>query len=193
MSPCLSDRALMRVVAELGEPAERAHLATCTDCAARHRRLTGEMDMIRHVLVTTVEPSLPARQAPRRWVPALATLSAVVMVGALLWIEVAVWKAIRSQSDAEPAPQVADILADVSYALFSVDGEPTSVRAQSPLVALDHASEVDGVCDGFPWPDEQAGCESAPSGLEEADEPIEVAAVEDNVFERENSDQGGEP
>ena len=193
MSSCLSKRALMRVVAELGAPAEHAHLATCAACAARYRRLTGEMDVIRHVLATSPEPSLSVTPAPRRWVPAMAALSAVVMVSALLWIEVTVWRTIQSASDAESAQQVVGVLGDISSALLSVDGEPASVRAQSLLAALDQRSEANGVCDESAWPEEEAPCARVPSGFEEVEDPIEAGAVEASDFEWENSDQGEEP
>jgi hypothetical protein len=191
MSSCLSDRALMRVLAELGTLAEDAHLAACALCAARYCRLRGEMDMIRHVLVTTPEPSAPAVAAPRWRVPGLAALSAVVLVSALLWIEVAVWKTIESTSDPEPGQQLADVLANVSSALLSVDGEPASVRASSLLTALDHGSEPDGVCDEAASP--ESGCASALSGLEETEDPVEVATVEETFFTSGHSEHGGEP
>src|SRR5207247_7194987 len=66
MSRCLSDEALMRVVAELATPAERAHLAACPACGARRSRLEGELDGIRQVLVTTAEPRRLAAPS-RRW------------------------------------------------------------------------------------------------------------------------------
>ena len=47
MSRCLSDKALMRVMAELATPAEQAHLAACAACAARWREVSGEMGRIR--------------------------------------------------------------------------------------------------------------------------------------------------
>jgi hypothetical protein len=70
----------MKVLAELGAPAEHAHLATCAVCAERHRGLRGEVQVIRHVLVTTPEPDSVATRVPRRRVPAMVALSAVVMV-----------------------------------------------------------------------------------------------------------------
>ena len=84
MSSCLSDRALMRVLAELGTLAEDAHLAACALCAARYCRLRGEMDMIRHVLVTTPEPSAPAVAAPRWRVPGLVEAAVVGLLGGLM-------------------------------------------------------------------------------------------------------------
>ena len=41
MSRCLSDDALERLEAELASVAERAHLAGCAACTARHRRIRG--------------------------------------------------------------------------------------------------------------------------------------------------------
>ena len=193
MTSCLSDQALMRVVAELGTSGELAHLATCAACAAHQRRLTDELDVIRHVLVTTPEPSGPITSARRRWVPAMAALSAVVMVSALLWLEVIVWKTIQSASEEEPAPETVGVLVDVSSALLSVDGEPIAIDAQSLLVAADPRSEADRVCDESEWPEEEAGCGTAPPSFEEVDDSIDVAAAEANEFEWENPYEGGEP
>ena len=50
MKRCLTDRALTRVLAELGKPDELAHLAVCAPCAARYRRLESEMAEVAHVL-----------------------------------------------------------------------------------------------------------------------------------------------
>ncbi len=121
MSRCLSDRKLMRVLAELATPAERTHLATCASCSARHRRLTGEMETITRVLVTTPEPAPRRVTSARRWVPAVAALSAVAVAG-LLWLEVIVWRALRPEPG--QVQQYAAVLADVSSALFSVSGVP---------------------------------------------------------------------
>jgi hypothetical protein len=147
MSGCLSDAALARVMAELGTTEEHAHLATCVTCTGRYRALTRDMDVIRHVLATAATPA-PATRAvtrTRRWVPITVALSAVG-VAALLWIEVAVWRAIQ------PAPEPLTLaLADVSAALFSISGEPARVFAQSPLQDLTQDHEVDTACEGPGW------------------------------------------
>jgi hypothetical protein len=147
MSGCLSDAALARVMAELGTMDERAHLATCVTCTERYRELTRDMDVIRHVLATTPAPVPATRTVARtpRWVPVTAALAAVG-VAALLWIEVAVWRALQ------PVPEPLTVaLADVSAALFSISGEPARVFAQSPLRDLTQEHEVDTACDGPGW------------------------------------------
>lgn len=161
MSRCLSDAGLARVMAELGTPDERAHLATCVTCAARYRGLTRDVDVIRHVLATTPEP--PARAVPRaqRWVPLAAALSAVAVV-ALLWIEVSVWRAVQP---APPVPEPITLaLEDVSAALFSVSGEPA--RVQSPLQELEQDDETVIACEGPEWLGDSR-CRDALGGLAE--------------------------
>src|SRR5439155_137278 len=70
-------------------------------------------------------------------------------VGALLWIEATAWKTLQPAPDAARAEQIAAVLADVSAALFSVDGEPALALAESPVAtALGQGGDSDPVCDG---------------------------------------------
>lgn len=203
MTRCLSDETLTRVVAELGTEAELAHLATCAACAARHRRVTGEVDMIRQVLVSTTEPR--RRAVPSRWrsVAAVAALSAVA-VGALVWIEVAAWKTIQPTTDLAQE-QMSAALTDVTAALFSVDGEPRLALAESPVAALEQDGDAEARCDESTGLDE-TDCSATLSGLENPGlespglmepglqdpmDPIEVEAPERTVLEIDNADQGG--
>ena len=188
MSRCLSDEALMRVVAELATPAERAHLAACPACGARRSRLEGELDGIRQVLVTTAEPRRLAAPS-RRWsIAAMVTLSAAA-VGALLWIEATAWKTLQPAPDAARAEQIAAVLADVSAALFSVDGEPALALAESPVAtALGLGGDTDPVCDG---PLGDAECSDTLDGVEGSMDSIEMEAMEGTMFDWNSSDQGG--
>jgi hypothetical protein len=181
MSRCLSDAALARVMAELGTPDERAHLATCVTCTGRYRGLTHDMDVIRHVLATTPEPAARAVPQARRWVPIVAALSAVA-VAALLWIEVSVWRAVQP---APPAPEPVTLaLADVSAALFSVSGEPA--RVQSPLQELEQDDETNIACDGPEWLADSR-CRGALGGL------ADPALMEgDGPDDGNDAEQGGE-
>ncbi len=204
MSRCLSDETLMRVAAELGTEAELAHLATCAACATRHRRVTGEVDMIRQVLVSTTEPR--RRTAPSRWrsVATVAALSAAA-VGALVWIQVAAWKTIQPTTD--PAQeQMSAALADVTATLFSVDGEPRLAPSESLVVtALEQDGDAEARCDELAGLDD-AGCPATLSslddpglespgleepGLQDPMDPIELEAPERTVLETDNADQGG--
>ena len=188
MSRCLSDEALMRVVAELATPAEGAHLAACPACGTRRSRLEGELDGIRQVLVTTPEPRRLAAPSRRRSIAAVAALSAVA-VGALLWIEATVWKTLQPAPDAARAEQIASVLADVSAALFSVDGEPALALAESPVAtALGQGGDTDPVCDG---PLGDAECSDTLDGVEGSMDSIEMEAMEGTMFDWNSSDQGG--
>lgn len=151
MSPCLSDDALTRVHADLGSIAERAHLAACAACTARSRRMRGDLDLIAAVLRDTPEPvtrSAPVR-APRRWLPAAVGLSAAAAV-LLVWVEVAVWRAVTPLPPSMQPQEVAAILSDVSASLFSLSGDPGSASAaeESPQSLEAMAREVDSTLTG---------------------------------------------
>ncbi len=151
MSPCLSDDALTRVHADLGSIAERAHLAACAACTARSRRMRGDLDLIAAVLRDTPEPvtrSAPVR-APRRWMPAAVGLSAAAAV-LLVWVEVAVWRAVTPVPPSMQPQEVAAILSDVSASLFSLSGDPGSASAaeESPQSLEAMAREVDSTLTG---------------------------------------------
>ena len=151
MTPCLSDDALTRVHADLGSIAERAHLAACAACTARSRRMRGDLDLIAAVLRDTPEPvtrSAPVR-APRRWLPAAVGLSAAAAV-LLVWVEVAVWRAVTPVPPSMQPQEVAAILSDVSASLFSLSGDPGSASAaeESPQSLEAMAREVDSTLTG---------------------------------------------
>jgi hypothetical protein len=151
VSPCLSDDALTRVHADLGSIAERAHLAACAACTARSRRMRGDLDLIAAVLRDTPEPvtrSAPVR-APRRWLPAAVGLSAAAAV-LLVWVEVAVWRAVTPVPPSMQPQEVAAILSDVSASLFSLSGDPGSASAaeESPQSLEAMAREVDSTLTG---------------------------------------------
>jgi hypothetical protein len=142
MTRCLSDDALERVEAELASVAERAHLAGCAACAARHRQIRGELALITGVLRDTPEPGTrPAPARRMRWMPATVGLAAVA-AALLIWVEVAVWRAVTPVPPTMQAQEVAAILADVSAALFSVSGDPpatTTPAAIAPAVIAEEA------------------------------------------------------
>jgi len=198
MSRCLSDKMLLRVVAELGTPAQHSHLTTCAMCAMRHRRFSGELGMIRQVLVATDEPRWRAVPSRLRTVAGMAALSAVA-VAALLWIEVTAWKALQPAPDVASAEQIETTLADVTAALFSVEGEPTRVDSETQIEA---ALVRDGVAS--PECDSQPGLGTAPCSeslldLEESPDASETESKDSNEMEAmdhatsdaDRADQGG--
>jgi hypothetical protein len=139
------------VHADLGSIAERAHLAACAACTARSRRMRGDLDLIAAVLRDTPEPvtrSAPVR-APRRWLPAAVGLSAAAAV-LLVWVEVAVWRAVTPVPPSMQPQEVAAILSDVSASLFSLSGDPGSASAaeESPQSLEAMAREVDSTLTG---------------------------------------------
>jgi hypothetical protein len=152
MSPCLSDDALDRVHADLGSIAERAHLAGCPACTGRSRQLRRDLDLITAVLRDTREPlALPLTQiapARRRWLPAAIGLSTAALA-LLVWVEVAVWRAVTPVPPTMQPQEVAAILSDVSASLFSVNGDPVPATGDDgPLTLEGMAREVDSTLTG---------------------------------------------
>ena len=154
MSHCLSDDALERVEVELASVAARAHLAGCAACAARHRRIRGELALITGVLRDTPEPrTRPAPARRRRWMPATVGLAAIA-AALLIWVEVAVWRAVTPVPSTMQPQEVAAILADVSAALFSVSGDPATATTsgattEDPAASLEMmAQELDQALTG---------------------------------------------
>jgi len=152
MSPCLSDDALDRVHADLGSIAERAHLAGCAACTGRSRKLRRDLDLITAVLRDTREPlALPLTQiapARRRWLPAAIGLSTAALA-LLVWVEVAVWRAVTPLPPTMQPQEVAAILSDVSASLFSVNGDPVPATGDDgPLSLEGMAREVDSTLTG---------------------------------------------
>ena len=152
MSPCLSDDALDRVHADLGSIAERAHLAGCAACTGRSRQLRRDLDLITAVLRDTREPLAPplTQLAParRRWLPAAIGLSTAALA-LLVWVEVAVWRAVTPVPPTMQPQEVAAILSDVSASLFSVNGDPVPATGdEGPLSLEGMAREVDSTLTG---------------------------------------------
>jgi hypothetical protein len=148
MSSCLSDDALERVHADLGSIAERAHLAGCAACAGRSRRLRRDLDLITAVLRDTREPLTRVAPARRRWLPAAIGLSTAALA-LLVWVEVAVWRAVTPVPPTMQPQEVAAILSDVSASLFSVSGDPVPPTGEEgPLSLEGMAREVDSTLTG---------------------------------------------
>jgi hypothetical protein len=133
MSRCLSHDALARVLAELATDAERAHVAACAACARRSRGLRQDLTVIAGVLRETPEPRRRTAVLRRRWLPAAVGLSAVALA-LLLWVEVAVWRAVTPVPPTMQPQEVAAILADVSASLFSVTGGPAGTPSTPPAL-----------------------------------------------------------
>jgi len=148
MSPCLSDDALARAHADLASIPERAHLAACAACTGRSRQMRRDLDLITAVLRDTREPLTRMAPARRRWLPAAVGFSAAA-VALLVWVEVAVWRAVTPVPPTMQPQEVAAILSDVSASLFSVSGDPAPGAADDgPLSLESMAREVDGTLTG---------------------------------------------
>jgi hypothetical protein len=148
MSPCLSDDALARVHADLASISERAHLAGCAACTGRSRQMRRDLDLITAVLRDTREPVTRVASAGRRWLPAAVGLS-VAAVSLLVWVEIAVWRAVTPVPPTMQPQEVAAILSDVSASLFSISGDPAPASVDDGPLSLEAmAREVDSTLTG---------------------------------------------
>ena len=113
MSRCLSERAIMRLIAGGGRDAQRAHLAACHRCDARYLAIGRDLDRVTQVLLHTE----PQHRAPsliaRYWMP--ATAAAVAALALLVWVEITVWRAATPTQPEE----VTAFLSDLSATMFS--------------------------------------------------------------------------
>jgi hypothetical protein len=147
----LTERALVEAQAGLGGAPERRHLESCLTCARRLQALTRDLAVIGWTLGKTAEPR-PRPAVPfRRWMPAAAAATAMALA-ALLWVEVAVWRAVTTVPPGVEPEEARVMLAQVSSSLFSLRGDPPSAEG-----AMD-ADDVPGVGDDDP-PMECAGAE----------------------------------
>ncbi len=150
MSRCLSERTLLRLVAGGGREAQRAHLAACGRCDARHRAIVSDLDRVTDVLLHTEPPRWSPSLLARYWLP--ATASAAAAISLLVWVELTVWRAV---TPAQP-DEVTAFLSDVSAAMFSTrDARAASDGTGSGTVADDGLS---GSCPSDPLG--ILGCES---------------------------------
>lgn len=124
----LSDRTLVHVDAGLGRSAERQHLDSCLACTRRLQTLTRDLTAITRTLAETPEPRPRYQPTFRRWMPAASAAMALVLAG-LLWVEVAVWRAVTSTAPGIEPEEARMMLTQVSAALFSLRGDPPGAEA----------------------------------------------------------------
>ena len=73
MSRCLSERALLRLIAGSGREAQRAHLAACRRRGVRYRVILRDLDRVTDVLFHTAPPRWSRSPLTRHWLPASAS------------------------------------------------------------------------------------------------------------------------
>ena len=88
MSRCLSDAALISLLAGDGTADERAHMTACAACGDRHRRVGSELTTVRHVLLATDPPRTRVVARTRSW--AIAAVAAPLVVTLAVWGHVAI-------------------------------------------------------------------------------------------------------
>jgi hypothetical protein len=152
MSAHLSERALVHVQAGLGEADARRHVDSCLTCARRLQALTRDLSVITRTL-GEAEPRPRPVPVFRRWIPAAAAATGMALA-ALLWMEVAVWRAVTYVPPTMKAEEARAMLAQVSAALFSLRGDATaaaeaSTEAAEALVSDDEEQAPE--CTGPEW------------------------------------------
>ena len=113
MSRCLSERAMMHLIAGEGRDAQRAHLAVCPQCDVRYRAIGRDLDRVTQVLLHTEPQHRPPSLLARYWMP--ATAAAVAALALLVWVEITVWRAVTPTQPEE----VTAFLSDLSATMFS--------------------------------------------------------------------------
>jgi hypothetical protein len=155
VSRCLTERHLVHLQAGLGEPREQAHVDGCPACAGRLDTLTRDLAVVTEVLAWGPVPHTRPIPSFRRWIPAVAGASALALA-ALLWVEVAVWRAVTYVPPSMRPEEASAMLTEVSLALFSLRGYPPAAAEASE----EPADEDTTVCDGADWL-VTAGCSPA--------------------------------
>jgi len=143
MSRCLTERRLVHLQAGLGDPGEQAHVDGCPACAGRFEALMRDLDVLTGVLARGPMPHPRPQPSFRRWAPVVAGTGALALA-ALLWVEVAVWRAVTYVPPSMRPEEASAMLTEVSLALFSLNG-------YSVAAAEDAADEDTNVCDGADW------------------------------------------
>lgn len=143
MSRCLTERRLVHLQAGLGDPREQTHVDGCPACAGRLDALTRDLDVLTGVLARGPIPHTRPLPSFRRWVPAAAGGCALALA-ALLWVEVAVWRAVTYVPPSMRPEEASAMLTEVSLALFSLNG----YSAEAAEAAAD---EDTNVCHGADW------------------------------------------
>ena len=141
----LSERALVHAQAGLAEPAERQHLESCLTCARRAQGLARDLSVITRALDGPAPRPRPA-PAFRRWIPA-AALATATALAALLWVEVAVWRAVTYVPPTMRPEEARAMLTQVSAALFSLHGDtaaPPEASTEAEAVPDPEESECMG-------------------------------------------------
>jgi hypothetical protein len=150
MTVCLSDRALWAAADGSGAAEERAHLAACTTCAGRARRLAGDIALLADVLGDP-PPRLARAASPIRLVR-VALVTAVVMVALGIGM-------LRQPRDVD-TPADADgveTLSDLGQGIF--DDAETLVTS----------SDTDDLAVAY---EEAAACEWEPGGCRDIGQPL---------------------
>jgi hypothetical protein len=148
----LSERALVHAQAALGKDADRRHLESCLACARRLQALARDLSVISRTLGETAEPQPRPAPAFRRWIPAAAAATAMALA-ALLWIEVAVWRAVTYGPPTMRPEEARAMLTQVSAELFSLRGDAPAAEANTDADEWLAAGDVDsgGECVGPDW------------------------------------------
>ncbi len=142
MSRCLTERRLVHLQMSPGDPGAQAHVDGCPVCAARLDALTRDLDVLTGVLVRGPIPHARPLPSFRRWIPAAG--AGALALAALLWVEVAVWRAVTYVPPSMRPQEASAMLTEVSLALFSIRGFSAETEEEA-------ADDDTSVCGGADW------------------------------------------
>jgi hypothetical protein len=132
MMRCLRDRSLLLFHYGEGRIAHVAHLETCSTCAARHRQLIQDLDLIGHAL-ERLPSALPIRRRRRVSWQRRVTIAATLAAGVAMVVSVGVWQwrgaqvLVQRQRTADET-ETLRFLANVSSGLSATsDGEVSTL------------------------------------------------------------------
>jgi hypothetical protein len=145
MSPCLNERALLRMYTHESTVAERSHLRLCADCAERYDLFTEELEVIGHVLQA---PPPRAVQPDRvwsirmHWVPMAA--GCITLLALMLGVG---WRGRPSATQsAASTSTVSAFAADLSAALFAPSDPDGGGQLASEAPYLEAALDAGQLC-----------------------------------------------
>jgi len=160
MSHCLSEHALLKLIAGDEATHRRAHLTHCLQCTARYQQLTRTLHAIEHTLATTAPAALPVEDRPRQsivWIPAVVVLTVMLLVAWVGWWRPSLLRSSPSQRTVQTEQIYQFLATEVAPAVFgAADVEPPELPTPASP-----ASYLQAALDGG-WPCEYRESFSSP-------------------------------
>lgn len=153
MTRCLDDQQLFEALTETGATADRLHVKSCRDCAARAALLRSDLEQIGSVLGAPPlhRPQRWQRPAWSNWLPLAAGLAAAAaaLIAVLAWPHPTT-RVASSDTD------ITEFTRDVAHALFAANTTAGWNHRVPDSAYLDAALYGGWPCQGNTW--QQAAC-----------------------------------